>query len=79
MVFCWDEGELVLCGRMVQGRWGCWEDECWGFVLGILGAVGEGEGRFVFMFFFFGLEKDFGAHLCFRMVLGTTAGWDKKL
>lgn len=26
-VFCWDEGELVLCGRMVQGRWGCLEGE----------------------------------------------------
>lgn len=43
------------------------------------GAVGEGEGRFVFMFFSFGLEKDFGAHVCFRMVLDTTAGWDEKL
>ncbi len=45
MVFCWDEGELVLCGRMVQGRWGCWEDECWGLFLGIWG--GGGGRKFV--------------------------------
>jgi len=47
-----------------------------------LGGRGGGEGRLseicVYVFFF-GLEKDFGAHICFRMVLGTTSGWDKKL
>ncbi len=59
MVFCWDEGELVLCGRMVQGRWSGWKGECWGLVLGILGGGGGGGRKICVYVFFFRVGERF--------------------
>jgi len=64
----WCRGDGVV-GRVDAGVW-FWV---------LWGGGGAGARKICVYVFFFGLEKDFGAHVCFRMVLGTTAGGDKKL